>query len=919
MSSQPLPISDIENQSNIDTDLSVSGSGTSKKTAEDFLAEGHTPMMAQFHAIKQNYPDCLLFYRMGDFYEMFFDDAIKASQVLDITLTKRGKSQGNDIPMAGVPFHAYESYMAKLIKAGFKVAICEQTEDPAQAKKRGGSKTLVKREIIRVVTAGTITEDFLLESKNNNYIASVSSIRDEYAVSWLDLSTGEFKAISTTKDKLPDIAELINASEYIVPETMRESSFCNFLHLIKKLITFKPDSSFDYLNSLKQIKDLFGVDTLESFGDFSKAEISASGTLLGYIKQTQIGKLPYISRISKLSEGSFTEIDPATRKSLEINKTMNGEYQGSLIHCIDMTKTAAGARLLNVFINSPLTDAKKINHRLDCVESFTNNSNIRDEVRRILSAIPDMERALSRLTAGRGSPRDLASLKEGLQNSFDLSAIIAEIEVLCDYSHNLFPDEKSFSFVELLDNALADDLPALIREGGFIKKGYSPDLDELRHLKENSRKLIAGLQNEYRNKSGVEQLKISYNNMLGFFIEVPAKRADKLMIKEGDNHNPFIHRQTMANAMRFTTAELAELESKIANADQKSLAIEQEIFSELLGFAQSLSQDIQKKAASCAMLDVFSSFAELAIDRDYTRPIIDDSDNFIINAGRHPVVEHALRIRGESFMPNDSELKEGNRLWLLTGPNMAGKSTFLRQNALIAILAQSGSFVPADHAHIGVIDKLFSRVGASDDLARGRSTFMVEMVETASILNQASNKSLVILDEIGRGTSTFDGLSIAWACVEHLHEENKCRTLFATHYHELTSLKARLNNMSCYSMQVKEWNNDIIFMHKVVKGESAGSYGIHVGKLAGLPHAVVNRAKEILQILQEGEQASALTKLVDDLPLFSAATRQQQNDTYSSKEKSALEEKLASINPDTLSPKQALDVLYELRANFICM
>ncbi len=889
------------------------------KSSEDLIADGHTPMMAQYMTIKARYPDALLFYRMGDFFEMFHDDAVKAAETLDITLTKRGKSDGTDIPMCGVPFHSCEPYLAKLIRAGFKVAICEQSETPDQAKARAkkegkpASKALVNRDVVRVVTQGTLTEDSLLDARESNYLAALTEVGGQYGLAWLELSTGSFTVQPCFETDVATVLERINPGEVLLPDKLAQS-LNEPLESFQEKLTLQSASLFDSENARKRLEKMFGVGTLESFGGFSRAEIAAAGALIDYIERTQVGKMPRLSPPRQISMGAVMEIDAATRRNLELTRTMTGERKGSLLDAIDRTITGAGARTLQSYLSAPLTDIAVINTRLNRIQCFTNEPDLRGLIREQLKAVPDMERALARLSVDRGGPRDLTMIRDGLVQS---EIIRAQLQNNQSAKESLKPQLEILkqnpdvaALQDKLRAALTRDPPFLARDGGFIEKGYSDQLDKLRSLRDESRRLIAGLQTKYQQDTGIDKLKISFNNVLGYFIEVTAKHGDKLMVKDEGGSNPYVHRQTMANAMRFTTPELAELERDIASAGEKSLAIEQEIFAELVKNIITLSKPIGAIARTLATLDVASSLAELATELDYTRPVLDDSLTFNLEGARHPVVENALRKQSAAFVPNDCDLGPSQKLWLLTGPNMAGKSTFLRQNALIAIMAQIGSFVPASSAHIGLIDRLFSRVGASDDLARGRSTFMVEMVETAAILNQATNRSLVILDEIGRGTATFDGLSIAWACVEHLHEVNKCRALFATHYHELTSLTSSLSSLSCHSMQVKEWKSDIIFMHAVVAGAADRSYGIHVGKLAGLPPAVITRSEEILKLLQSGEQSGALARLADDLPLFTAMADNPQAELGPTE----LEKKLTDINPDDLSPKEALEALYTLKS-----
>lgn len=900
---------------------------TALKTAEAFIEEGHTPMMAQFLSIKEAHPDCLLFYRMGDFYELFFEDAEIAAAVLDITLTKRSKTQGQDIPMAGVPFHSYEPYLAKLIRAGHKVAICEQVETPEEAKARAkrekSGKTLVKRDVIRIVTQGTLTEDHLLDARQSNYLAALTEIGGQYGLSWLELSTGEFLVMPLKAGNIAAALERIAPSELLIPEKLTEDEkLYDIFTPLQDKITRQAGSLFDSQNAQKRLENMFGVATLDAFGGFSRAEIAAAGALIDYVARTQLGNIPRLSEPKQLTGGSVMEIDAATRRNLELTRTLTGERRGSLLETIDRTVTGPGARTLHSFIAAPLTNVAEISARLDKVAALAENYDLRGLLRDMLKSLPDMERALARLTAERGGPRDLGMIRDGLTQTETIRAVLinSDVGALADLSDKLSAKTAITTLTDRLKRALKDELPMMDRDGGFIREGYSAELDKFRILQKESKRLIAALQARYQELAGIDSLKISYNNVLGYFIEVPAKKADPLLIRKGEENtadNPFIHRQTMANAVRFTTAELAELERDISSASEKALGIEQELFRMLKNDIAVRAREIGEKAQALALLDVFAGLADLATDMDYVRPAVDDSMGFAIDGGRHPVVEHALRKdSGEKFVPNDCDLSEAQRLWLLTGPNMAGKSTFLRQNALIAIIAQIGSFVPAKSAHIGVVDKVFSRVGASDDLARGRSTFMVEMVETAAILNQATARSLVILDEIGRGTATFDGLSIAWACVEHIHDVNSCRALFATHYHELTTLTAKLAHLSCHSMQVKEWKGEIVFMHSVAAGSADRSYGIHVAKLAGLPPAVITRAKDVLARLQKSEQSGTFAKLADDLPLFSAMAEKAQQEYETAQiatQPSELEEKLAAINPDDLTPREALEALYELK------
>ncbi len=889
-----------------------------------------TPMMAQFLNIKKDHPEALLFYRMGDFYELFFEDAVKASAALDITLTKRGKHLGEDIPMCGVPVHSHDAYLQRLIRSGFKVAVCEQVEAPAEAKKRG-AKSVVRRDVVRVVTAGTLTEDTLLNARRHNYLGAIAESQADLGLAWIDVSTGDFFTQAIDGKALNAVLSRINPGELLVSDgILGKEAYKESLNDWASVLTPQPSARFDSVNGVKRLQSLFGVKTLDAFGDFGRAEIAAAGALVDYIDLTQKGRVPRLNNPERLSRQAAMEIDAATRRNLELMETLSGTYKGSLLSVIDKTITGAGARLLARRLSAPLTNSQEIDERLDAVQFFTDNDPARDGLRDHLRGSSDLERALSRLSLGRGGPRDLAAIRDGLglsariRNDLDKTELglpHALTQALADLGHHV-------DLVEKLVQALAPELPVLARDGGFIAKGYAPELDELLGLRDESRRLIANLQSRYVDETAISILKIKHNNVLGYFVEVPARQAEKVPVGA---EAPFIHRQTMANAVRYTTVELSDLEGRIAKAADQALALEMSMFEALVEMVTAKASNIALAATALARLDVATGLAQQALDARYCRPQLDNSFDFEILGGRHPVVEAALVDVGDGpFIANNcclnavaaEEAGKGEedgggegRLWLLTGPNMAGKSTFLRQNALIAILAQVGSFVPANSARIGIVDRLFSRVGAADDLARGRSTFMVEMVETAAILNQAGPRALVILDEIGRGTATFDGLSIAWAVVEHLHERNQARALFATHYHELTALAPKLDNLICHTMRVREWQNEVIFLHEVTGGAADRSYGIHVGQLAGLPSTVVARAEQILETLEKGDESSALTKLAEELPLFAAMADRpkghagaRQND-----EPSPVEEALAGITVDELSSKQALDLVYQLK------
>lgn len=885
-----------------------------------------TPMMAQYFAIKNAHKDYLLFYRMGDFYELFFEDAVIASKALDIALTKRGKHENVDIPMCGVPFHAYESYLAKLIRQGYKVAICEQMEDPKEAKKRG-AKSVVKRDVIRLVTAGTLTEDHLLDSKKNNFLLGLARSGDVLGAAWVDVSTGDFYTQDVSlKDKneaviLSTMLARLNPVEILVADGyLQNPRIFGVLNDYREQLSVLPQARFNFENAQKRLQDVYEVRSLEVFGAFSKPEIIAAGILLDYIENTQKGRIPRIEKPVKLFENKVIEIDGATRRSLELTESLTGDKNACLLGVIDRTVTGAGGRLLHNRVANPLLDIAEINERLDIIEFFMENNSVREEFRSLLKACPDIERAVSRVSLGRGGPRDLANIAQGLDVVPKIKNLLASFSKQQDAQMiKEMPSAVSDvigrlgyhgDLVDTLNKALDDDLPLLARDGGFIRPGYYPPLDEIKHIKNDSHKMLADMQARYAADTGISQLKIKYNNVIGYFIETPSKFAAEML-----ENKTFIHRQSVLNAIRFTTVELTELENKIRGAEDKALAMEIELFNQMVDDVIRLSDDISHTAKALAELDVAAALADLSLERNYCRPVVDESLVFEVREGRHPVVEASIgKEHGGAFVGNDCVLDEdGGKIWLLTGPNMAGKSTFLRQNAIIAIMAQMGCFVPARSARIGVINKIFSRVGASDDLARGRSTFMVEMVETASILNQADERSFVILDEIGRGTATYDGLSIAWAVVEHLHDVNRCRALFATHYHELTLLNDKLPNMSLHCMKIKEFKGEVVFLHEVIDGAADRSYGIHVAKLAGLPKLVVKRAEQVLDSLEHSDKSTYITKMIDDLPLF-ASVQKKIEEKEEQEELSPLVQALRNVNPDDMSPKEALAKLYELKA-----
>ncbi len=870
--------------------------------------------MAQYLEMKRNHPDAMLFFRMGDFYELFFEDAVLAGKALGITQTFRGQHNGQPIPMAGVPYHAAEGYLARLIKAGYRVAVCEQTEDPAEAKKRG-SKAVVRREIVRVVTPGTITEESLLEARAANCLAAIGLAGGgrEAALALADVSTGRFELFPLMPAALADVLGAIGPREVLVADSVM--SHPDVARATEGLtLTPRPDARADVKLGERLFRDAYGVATLDGFGTFTRAELIACGLLFDYLAVTQAGGQARLDPPIRTAPETFLAIDPATRASLEIERSTRGQRQGSLVAAVDRTVTSAGARLLAQRLSRPSRSRAEIEQRLDALAFFLDASDKREFTRDALKRASDIERARMRLSLRRGGPRDLAALAAclamGEQISADLSSHDdppAEIASACA-ALTLADKPRLAALASQVGAALARELPVQARDGGFIAAGHDPALDETRSLKEDARGVIARLEVAYATETGISGLRIKHNNVLGYFIEVNARHGDTLM--KPPLAATFIHRQTMANAMRFSTTQLNEHEAKISRADGEALAREMEIFNRFLAEVDALGPELAQVADGLARLDVAAGNADWAAESSAVRPEIADAAVFEAEGARHPVVEAALRAGGQGFTANDCRLdargSSGPRLMLITGPNMAGKSTFLRQNVLLAILAQAGCYVPARKLRMGLADRIFSRVGASDDLSRGRSTFMVEMIETAAILNQATPDSIVILDEVGRGTSTWDGLAIAWAVVEHLHEVNKCRALFATHYHELTGLADTLAACANASLRAQEWKGDLVFLHEVKPGPADRSYGVQVAKLAGLPAAAVKRAEAVLKKLEAKEGGA---KRLEELPLFASFVAEQSDERTASE----ADRMLAGLDPDALTPKEALELVYRLK------
>ena len=880
-----------------------------------------TPMIAQYLEIKAANADCLLFYRMGDFYELFFEDAEIASRTLGIALTKRGKHLGEDIPMCGVPVHAADDYLQRLIAGGHRVAVCEQIEDPAEAKKRG-PKAVVRRDVVRLVTPGTLTEETLLDARAHNFLTALfrapakEGSEPGYALASLDISTGELIASSVVAGDLAGELARLKPGEVLAGDDLAgDAALRRLIEEAGAALTPCPRAHFDSQRGERALKERLGVAALDAFGEFTRPELAALAGLLTYVEITQVGRAPLLRPPRKESAGSLLVIDAATRANLELMRSNQGSRAGSLLAAIDRTVTAAGARELASRLGSPLTDPAAVNARLDAVAYLAEEPRLRQSLREELKQAPDLARALARLALGRGGPRDLGAVGAAIRAAHALGASLARgagalglPQQLADIRDRL---EAAPSEVEdSLAAALAETLPVNARDGGFIKDGADRDLDEHRRLRDGSRQVIAGLQATYAEATGIKSLKVRHNNVLGYFVEVTALHGG--VLSKPPHVELFIHRQTLANVVRFSTPELAELEARITQAADRALAIELDIFARLTEAVLAEERALAAASAALAELDHYAGLAELAVADNYVRPKIDGSLVFAVEEGRHPMVEQNLRrSEGTSFVGNDCALGDGTLVLVVTGPNMAGKSTFLRQNALIVILAQSGCFVPARSAHIGVVDRLFSRVGAADDLARGRSTFMVEMVETASILNQATERSFVVLDEIGRGTATFDGLSIAWAALEYLHAVNRSRVLFATHYHELTALADKLDHAANATVEVKEWRDEIVFLYRVIMGAADRSYGIHVAKLAGLPAPVLSRANEVLSALEKADGRPKPADLASDLPLFRAAKGAAEGRPDRAP---AIEQALAALSPDTMTPKEALEALYRLKA-----
>ena len=856
-----------------------------------------TPMMKQYLEIKEANKDAILFFRLGDFYEMFFDDAILMSKELELTLTGKDCGLEERAPMCGIPFHAADTYLARLIKKGYKVAICEQVEDPKQA------KGLVKREIVRMVTPGTVTDTLMLDEKNNNYICSIYKLSNSYGLCFSDVSTGEiscteFLGSDSFFNLLDELARL-KPSEVIVNELMEKSE--NEINVIKKkfgiYISKLTDDFFDRENAIKLLKGKID-DFAENNEKWSLAYV-ATGAMLKYLTEIQKANLEHINHLEVYESSKFMKIDLSTRRNLELTETMRDKKKkGTLLWVMDSTNTAMGARLMHSFVDRPLIDVEKINNRLNSVEVLKENPILRSDIIEKLDKIYDIERLTGKIVYGSANARDLVALKLSLKFLPELKELLVNIDDKLLKELNCEIDLLS-DVTNLIEEAIIDEAPITTKEGGIIKTGYNDEVDKLRYIGTNGKSVIAELEAKEREKTGIKNLKIAYNKVFGYYIEVTRSYFDLVPAT-------YIRKQTLADKERYIIEELKELEETITSAEEKIIALEYEIFSKVRNYIALQVERLQKTAIAIANIDVLVALAEIAEKNNYVKPIVDECGIIDIKNGRHPVVEKCIS-DGE-FVPNDTFLDfDDNNINIITGPNMAGKSTYMRQVALITLMAQIGSFVPADYAKIGITDRIFTRVGASDDLAMGQSTFMVEMSEVANILNNATSKSLVILDEIGRGTSTFDGLSIAWAVVEHISSKIHSRTLFATHYHELTELENKIEGVKNYCISVKEKGEDVIFLRKILRGGADGSYGIHVAKLAGVPYAVVNRAKEVMKELEDNDINKKQTKdNKKTAPVIG------QVDMFNLKGAKIADE-LERLDLNGVTPIDALNILYKLK------
>jgi len=865
-----------------------------------------TPAMRQFARFKEKYPDCILFFRMGDFYETFYEDAKICSRVLGLTLTSRSKGD-NPIPLAGVPYHAVDGYLKKMLQAGYRVAVCEQVEDPKRA------KGVVKRDIVRIVTPGTLTDDTLLDSKESNFLCAISlGSKKGAAISWVDISTGHFFAQQIPEEKLVDELLRLSPAECLLADRRGELFEAesrklsnNITQLTKAIVTERPGWYFDPYQARGRLLKHFGTATLEGFGigDGDDAVVTAAGAILEYLSETQKTTLGHIQTLKKIDRVSYLQIDPTSLRSLEVLRTMRGESRkGSLLDCLDETLTGMGARMFRGWICMPLCDVGGIELRQDAVEELKNSESQLGRIRQLFSVVADTERIAARVSTCRATPKDLVALSQTLRKVPELRQILepfgADLLIRlggqCDSMDEL---------ADLLEAAIEPECPAHLREGGVIRAGFDAELDRLRSISRDGQSWLKTYQKQQMERTGIGNLKVGYNKVFGYYIEVSRSAADKVPAD-------YVRKQTIKNAERYITEELKEYENQVLGAEEKALDLEHRLFEQVRRQTAQYLGRLQKLADVIAQCDCLAGLAYLAKRRNYIRPQVTTGTELIINEGRHPVLAEAL---GSEFVPNDIELggRAGDVL-VVTGPNMSGKSTYIRQAALIVLMAQAGSFIPAREATIGLVDRIFTRVGASDELLRGQSTFMVEMTEAANIVNNATEKSLVILDEVGRGTSTYDGLSLAWAITEHIAGRIKCRTLFATHYHELTELAELFSNVKNCNVAVREWMDEVVFLHKILPGGTDKSYGIHVAKLAGVPKAICERSLEILEELENTFQKEAMGE-----HLSKHKTKEPDKESLFIERHKSVLEKLSALEVDNLTPLEAINLLGQIKNELI--
>ena len=868
-----------------------------------------TPMMLQYLEVKDRHKEYLLFYRMGDFYELFFEDAKIAAKDLGIALTKRGKLDDEDIPMCGVPYHSVQTYLSRLIKLGHKIAIAEQFENKDQQNLDNKPPKIISRDVVRIITPGTLLDETILDSKNYNFLASVFLLKGELSAAWVDMTTGVFKLKNLNSKnfdyELFELLHKVNPREIITTEIVTQNKLLekNFQSW-KDKITLVPETSFDKKNNIHKLKTFFKLHSLNSLNDLNDTGICAAGALISYLQLTQKDNIPNILDIDVLKNNQFMEVDYTSSQSLELFQRINGERKGSLLDTIDFTVSPSGARMLKEYLKNPLLDKVDINKRLDYVEVFVENNFSVEKIREALKGAPDLDRTLSRVSANTNNPKDMLVISNFIEKSNNAFNIILSLKE--NILSNLVPDKGIRSTMDslysLINKNISEFTPISVNDGGVIKNNVSEELDKLRNIKEFQKKEIIKLQLHYSEATGINNLRIKFNNIHGYFIETNNKNAPKLLESEEIN---FQLVQNTLNASRFQTEELKKISIDIDNSVIKAIDIEKKLYSSLCNKVLEIFSILNQLSKSSAYIDVLTNYAFISVKRNYCRPIFNNSKSLEIVQGRHPVVEESLRKNGNQFISNDCILKESQRTWLMTGPNMAGKSTFLRQVAVITIMSQIGCFVPAKSVNMSVIDKIYTRVGASDDLSQGLSTFMTEMVETSRILRGATENSLVILDELGRGTSNSDGLSIAWAVLEFILKKKKCLTLFATHYKELTDIKEKNSEIILKTLQTKEWEGSIVFMYNVINGVSKSSYGLHVAKLAGIHNSIINRAKEILKNISSQKDDI----LIDSVPFAQNSV----NDDGQLEKYFIIKNVLDKIDPNEVSPKEALELLYNIK------